>query len=228
MIIQVRGTSGSGKSTVVRKVKDALEEWTPVFKDGRKKPLYYLRPDPIEPLVVLGHYESPCGGGDTIGSARKIYELIRDLKTGILSPAAVLVEGLLLSEDVKWTTNLAEDYAVSALFLTTEIETCLQRIRGRRVAAGNPKPLSETNTANRVKTIERARGKLLEAGVYCRRAAADQAPNVILKWLGFTRAIGGINGPGTSLADRRQRFGRDLPLLHGKGTARGDGAYPGN
>lgn len=177
MIIQVRGTSGSGKSTVVRRVMDA-GKWEPVHVPGRKRPLYYRSVTPGRPSVaVLGHYESPCGGCDTIGSARAVWELVCDIRPKF---RAVVCEGLLLSEDVKWALQTPDLYV---LFLVTPLTECLGRIRARRAAAGNEKPFSEHNTANRVGVIERARVKLIEAGVPCRRCTSDQAPEIVLNWI---------------------------------------------
>lgn len=180
MIIQIRGTSGSGKSTVMRKVMLAFpvgcDRWSPVQKEGRKQPLYYARGD----IAIAGHYESPCGGCDTIGSARQVFEL---LQTELKLYKYVLCEGLLLSEDVKWTSQLRLTNDLRVVFLTTPLETCLVQIGQRRAEAGNDKPLNVKNTSNRVATIERARLKLEELGVRCVRASSDQAPKIILKWL---------------------------------------------
>lgn len=172
MIIQVRGTSGSGKSTVMREVIAGLGgKVKPVMREGRKNPLYYM----IDDIAILGHYESPCGGCDTVGSARQVFDLLQEVEARI-----VLSEGLLLSEDTKWSKQLKDLWVV---FLTTPVETCLERIRERRKKAGNNKPLSETNTRNRVAVIERARLKLVAESVICRRCSSNQAADVILNWI---------------------------------------------
>ena len=178
MHVQIRGTSGSGKSTVMRKVIGGLGgKVKSVMKDGRKNPLYYK----IDDIAILGHYESPCGGCDTIGSARQVYDLLQKIDARI-----VLSEGLLLSEDTKWSKQLDD---LRVVFLTTPVETCLERIRGRREAAGNNKPLKEDNTRNRVRVIERARVKLLAEDVTCRRCSSTQATEVILKWVKLHAAL---------------------------------------
>lgn len=180
MIIQVRGTSGSGKSTVIRKVMEKLSPWVPMRDQEnkkRQKPLYYLSRD--FPIAVLGHYESQCGGCDTIGSAKQIYETIQRLTPGIV-PRTILCEGLLLSEDTKWSLQLKN---LKAIFLTTPVEECLRRIEGRRKEAGNEKPLNPHNTVNRVGVIERARVKLEKAGVDCRQCSSEEAPEVIMQLL---------------------------------------------
>lgn len=199
MIIQIRGTSGSGKSTVMRKVMDSIGDWNREMTEGRKKPLYYLSYSEWPLTAVLGHYESACGGCDTIGSAAAVYSLIESVQE-FRNPVHVLCEGLLLSEDVKWTSQMKD---VRCVFLTTPLETCLKQIESRRTEAGNDKPLNPSNTSNRVATIERARVKLTDLGVFCRRCSADQAPRVILDWLRLHAQQGGQSGSGTELDHHR-------------------------
>lgn len=198
MIIQIRGTSGSGKSTAMRKIMDLMGSWRGVYEAGRKKPILYHCVEPgwkESKPVVLGHYESPCGGCDTIGSASAVYEQIIDVIEGN-GDVPILSEGLLLSEDVKWTTKLKEDgYDVRCFFLITPVERCLSQIKKRRAEAGNEKPLNEYNTTNRVGTIERARLRLIENGVNCRRCSADQVVTLVLDLLRL-HAKGDDNGSG--------------------------------
>jgi len=172
----------------MRSVMASMGDWQGVTAEGRKQPLYYYSCSEWPPTVVLGHYESPCGGCDTIGSARAVYELIMEhIKA---EPTRhILCEGLLLSEDSKWSLTMPDLWVV---FLTTGLESCLTRIKGRREAAGNDKPLNPDNTANRVAVIERARLKLTANGVKCRRASSEQAPGVILDWL---RSAGSTGAP---------------------------------
>ena len=193
MIIQIRGTSGSGKSTVMRTVMNLLGGFPavlrPVFVEGRKKPLYYSGAG----VSVLGHYESPCGGCDTIHG----YEALLSLTRERAAAGHVLMEGLLLSEDSKNTLTLPAD-TLRVIFLNTGLETCLERIRGRRAARGNDKPLNVDNTANRVRTIARARTKLEAAGVDCRTATCDQAPRLIIEWLKSSGTRTGVGQVGAS------------------------------
>jgi hypothetical protein len=183
MIIQIRGTSGSGKTWVMRRVMESLGGWTSYYQPGRQKPLYYGR----RGVIVLGHYDSPCGGCDNIGSAAQVYELTKQMIDP--DPSRVIVqEGLLLSEDSKWGRKLLEEgHDLRAVFLSTPLEECLGNIRRRREEAGNEKPLNEKNTANRVAVIERARVKLKEAGATCRRAPAAQAVRIVLGWVQAAR-----------------------------------------
>lgn len=162
-----------------------MGDWQAVHVDGRKQPLYYRSVGDWPNTIVLGHYNSPCGGCDTIGSARAVYDLILKIMLEEPKPVNIICEGLLLSEDVKWTSKLNESFnnSVTVYFLTTPVEKCLEQIKGRREKAGNDKPLDPKNTVNRTTTIERARMKLGEAGVYTRRCSANQATDLVLSKL---------------------------------------------
>ena len=67
-IINIRGTSGAGKSHLARRVMANYPVRKPVHVAGRKQPLYYEyeAPDHNVPLFVVGHYECACGGTDTM------------------------------------------------------------------------------------------------------------------------------------------------------------------
>lgn len=163
----------------MRQVMQALApHWDSVRCDGRHKPLYYV----AKPVIVLGHYESPCGGCDTIGAAPSIYEKVKGISKG--NPGYhFLLEGLLLSEDTKWTLEMAKLQETRVLFLTTPLEQCLTQIKSRREAVGSDKELNPKNTTNRVAVIERARIKLSQAGIHCQRAQASQVPRIVRRWL---------------------------------------------
>jgi hypothetical protein len=181
MIIQIRGTSGSGKSWVMRKVMYTMGDWQGEYIDGRKKPLYYHSVGDWPLTLVPGHYESNCGGCDNIGSAAEVFKLTQTLLLVRQHTVPnIIEEGLLLSEDAKWTPQLKD---VHCLFLSTPIEQCISQIKTRRASIGNEKPLNEANTRNRVNAIERARLRLIEAGVDCRRCSPEQAVKLILKML---------------------------------------------
>lgn len=171
-IYQIRGTSGSGKTWVAKNLIKHLEsnifaeEYYSVMIEGRKKPLFTVaKPSENLTLAILGHYESNCGGCDNIGSAAKVYKLIQAIREGEFKEhnvTDIFCEGLLLSEDTKWTLELAKisEVKFKIIFLTTPVEKCIQQILKRRELVGNDKPLKEDNTRNRVRVIERAFDKL--------------------------------------------------------------------
>lgn len=174
MIVQVRGTSGSGKTTVIRRVLEQFPIEEKFYVKGRRQPLYYRLSNGV---ALLGHYESTCGGCDNVGSAKAVYDLVIQVSKDYDD---VLCEGLLLSEDCKWTSQMDNPYPI---FLTTPIDTCVDQLKSRRLEAGNTKPLKEDNTRNRVARIESARRRLLENDVPCRRLSFNQAVDRILIWM---------------------------------------------
>lgn len=149
-------------------------EWREVFEPPRRKPLYYQKGS----IVVLGHYDSTCGGCDNIGSAPQVYELVRKVYRSV--NMLVLCEGLLLSEDVIWTARLLP--AVKTLFLTTPLEVCIERVVARRLAAGNLKPFNAKITEKRFETIERARKRLIALGANPVRCSVSQASKMVRGW----------------------------------------------
>lgn len=202
MIIQIRGTSGSGKTTVVRRFMEKLltlqegnATFQPKYETGRGKPIWYEYQHKFNRVVyVLGHYEpeTPCGGCDTIGSApeivnvinrcHKYYEEYRPHAFRVAQPI-LITEGLLWSEDTKWTKHMLDGGRdVRSIFLTTPLDQCIKQIKSRRKAAGNEKELNTENTTKRFDVIERARLKL-EPLMLTRRMGVDQAVKTLLKWI---------------------------------------------
>lgn len=175
MIINVRGTSGSGKSTLMRSVMDQYAVREPVHVAGRKRPLYYklwshethhvrrLGPD----LVVLGHYDTACGGCDTIPTTDMTYDLV--LEAHYMLGAHVLFEGLLISSDAQRTISLGQQVGTENLLvveLATTLEECLASVNQRR-AARDPDlpPVDPKNTTAKWKGVQSSGAKLREAGV---------------------------------------------------------------
>lgn len=186
MIIQIRGTSGSGKTYVMNLIRKQLEPFLveEIKTEGRKRPLLYCYNVNDRNILIFGHYETPCGGCDSIGSAPKIYDLMVKCSThyivGGVKPI-ILAEGLLLSEDVKWTKQIPAWDDVAVYYLTTPPEKCLEQVQSRRELVGNDKPLNPDNTLNRIAVIERSRVKLIDTGVKCIRCSSNQASNLITK-----------------------------------------------
>lgn len=144
MIINIRGTSGSGKSTIVRKVMDHYLSRTPIFVPGRARPVGYrlariLPCGQVRELYVVGHYEVPCGGCDTLSTdhLKTVYGLVREW-----APlGSVLFEGAILSTDSRHLLELSKERKdILVLRLTTSLEACAAGVMERRAAKGRPRP----------------------------------------------------------------------------------------
>lgn len=180
MIINIRGTSGSGKSTVVRKIMDLYTGGkAKFFEPGRKQPIGYVfqRGNLLKygrSLAIIGHYETPCGGCDTINGQDHIFNLVRQAHD---NGNDVLFEGLLLSAEVNRMAQLHDaGYDARVVVLDVPLETCLASVNGRRQAKrpGAP-PVNPDNTAAKHKGTQMAARRLQERGVPVCTADRDAA-----------------------------------------------------
>ena len=204
MIINIRGTSGSGKSTLVRRVMEQYSFKTAFKIDGRKQPIGYLlsKKGSDQRLAIIGHYETACGGCDTISLRSESFRLIREANAAGYN---VLFEGLLLSEEVNYTAALHQDGMELVVVGLDKVPTelCLSSINQRRrdaederiakvnhynqellVVGSNkkPKPIPERkgpvnphNTVRRVGTVNRSMERLKDAGVTVHSCDREEA-----------------------------------------------------
>lgn len=150
MIINIRGTHGSGKSTVV---KTLLSRYPNEQIKGPKKPLGYRVAVPFldRPVMVVGPYETACGGCDAI----QPYSLIWPRVDEYAEVGHVLFEGALVSTNYGTIGEASEKYGDDFVFafLNTPLQVCLDRVKARREARGNLKPLDPYQTTWKHKGI---------------------------------------------------------------------------
>lgn len=139
-IVNIRGTSGSGKTTVVTRL---IEYWCAEGLDlelpdgeevaGKMRKIGHRCGN----VFVVGRYDTTCGGCDTMswkGAADYVCELVRHRAQ--LGP--VLFEGLMVSG---WGTGRLRslweqtERKLHVIQLTTPLEECLESVRARRAAA---------------------------------------------------------------------------------------------
>lgn len=127
MIINIRGTHGAGKSTVVRRVLESYKA-TPQFVPGRGRPYAYVcEGGPY----ILGSYENVTGGCDTLPSLEIIFE---GAKAAADAGHDVLFEGIMQS--MKRLVELHKHHPVTVIALTTPLQTCIDSVMGRRAERG--------------------------------------------------------------------------------------------
>lgn len=184
-ILTIRGTSGSGKTFLARRIMDRYNLQEPVYRPGRKQPLLYnlYRNPHGTPLRVLGHYASPTGGGDTISDGQ---DYIAGLaRAGHDEGFDVLYEGLVISSDYSRIAGFhAQGLPVGVIVLTTPLDECLASVQERRAARGNTKPLNPKTTREKHRAVLQMVPRFRAAGVpvyHIDREGAFEIAREILK-----------------------------------------------
>lgn len=159
MIINIRGTSGSGKSHLVKHIMSMYVSTEANYIKGRKQPLWYLlHNDEHEPeLAVVGQYETACGGGDSISKVQDMFDLVNDLDS---QGYHVIFEDMRAGA-YEWRRTV-ELHDIRVIFLNTPLEQCINDVNKRRRERGVMAPASTKNTEAKYKCCLRMYPKLLE------------------------------------------------------------------
>lgn len=166
MILTIRGTSGSGKSTIVRDIMDCYDYKEPIFREGRRRPIGYKMTmgDETTHLFVPGHYETPCGGCDTITKLDDVFKLVRQASD---QGDNVLYEGLLVSaENIRTGALIEEGYDLKIFRLTTPIPLCLSGVNARRQERLKERytPVNPRNTKLKDRAVTNSCNKMEKMG----------------------------------------------------------------
>lgn len=136
MIINLRGTHGSGKSYAMRKFLKAHKSRKIYGLLGPRLPeAYELTVEGVDrPVYVLGSYVTTCGGCDLV----QPYACVMQLVSKYDPKGHVVFEGLLLSGVYGTVTTFLETWKKQCLilFLDTSLEVSIERVRQRRKSAG--------------------------------------------------------------------------------------------
>jgi hypothetical protein len=173
MVVNLRGTGGAGKSYIVREMMRRCAAVAPEYVAERRRPIGYRCSAPAgRTLYVPGHYDTACGGCDTIKTPDEVYQLVeREAASG----SDVLFEGIIVQDEWRRCAALAERFPVAVIALEVPIEVCLASIQARRDARGDGRPLNPTNTVNRARRLEATARKLALVGVDVRWLSRDAA-----------------------------------------------------
>lgn len=186
VVVNFRGTSGSGKTHAARRVMDLFAPGEEVWREvaGKNRLIGHLLPaahmvDELRPMTVIGRYNGPkCGGCDSMswpGSADDICHYVRGFWA---AGHHILLEGLMVSS---WGTGRLKDLSdkvggdLYVLQLTTPLEECLQAIRDRRAERGNDKPLNPKNTESKFRSAMSGARNLERLGVHVEYVDREQA-----------------------------------------------------
>lgn len=177
MIINVRGTNGSGKSTVVRTF---LQRYPHTEKFGllgpRRAEAYKVRV-PGSWLYVVGPYYSVTGGIDALPlSAPEIVALLEKYR----KLGHVIFEGVVISTYYgavgQWIEQHKSDAKV--VYLDTPLSLCLKGLAERGSV-----PRGTKNVEKKVKMVQRTQERFSAAGVCTVRLPRGVAYDTIRGWL---------------------------------------------
>jgi hypothetical protein len=134
VILQIRGTSGSGKTTMVKHLLKQIVPTVVEWSENKKRARVYAGKYLGHKIFILGDYTIGAGGCDTIPKIEQVIDLVDRYATKY--PEAIVVfEGLLLAHS--W--GAMGEYAHAKFgeryinaFLDTPEDTCLARVLHRR------------------------------------------------------------------------------------------------
>jgi hypothetical protein len=132
-IVNIRGCSGAGKTTLVRRLMEKRGPAVAIERPAaRRYEGYQIGPD----LRVVGDYRRACGGAEGMPDA-EIDRVVREYAR----LGNVIFEGLFLTEQVTRWRQLAVDLGtVTFAFLRPPVDVCIERVLARRAEKGTTRP----------------------------------------------------------------------------------------
>ncbi len=189
MILHIRGAHGAGKSTIVKQVMANARHCRPVMIDGRKQPIGYVcfaRNKKIKQrLFVVGHYNTACGGGDTIPSVIDVFDLVRKYeKQGM----HVIFEGTLAQHGIPHLFALKKSVGranITVIHLKTSVKKCIRSVIKRRLARGNTKPFNPDHVIKDARSMDLSIPRMKAGGLRVKRLTRYDALTECLTQLGW-------------------------------------------
>ena len=157
----------------------AVEEFLP----NRTSPIGYLFDlKPLKrSLYVLGAYETPTGGCDTIHDVSQLFELVM---AQYKKKRHVLYEGLFVMNMTRGPQLAAQvGRELCVLQLTTPLATCMTSINARRAERGEDVLITKKNTEGNYRRAINYCAKMRDAGARVIRITRDEGLDQILSLL---------------------------------------------
>jgi hypothetical protein len=131
-------------------------------------------------LCIVGHYETACGGCDTIDGFDYIYDIVNKMAD---LGRDVVFEGLLINSDVRRLIELGQKYPLHVVELNTSIETCLESVNQRRRERGVEEGVNPRNTIEKKRLCDKLRSRIEEANIPLHYVSRSEALDVVLEQL---------------------------------------------
>lgn len=178
LVINIRGTNGSGKSTVPLQMYE-IDGSKYTIEHGKD---YKLTVFPKYKFIALGSYHNKTGGLDGIRTTDLIEEaLVEAMEIAKEKGYHILMEGILAST-VKSTylkflkKSQAEGFKPIVLIYTTPPEVCIPRIYARN----GGKPIKESLVVNKYNTVMRQYDYFNENGIEAKKVNNTNTPKPLM------------------------------------------------
>lgn len=161
VILRVAGTFGSGKTTAIRHFFTYPNQ---TLMSGSRIAGYRVEPPTVQqPLFIIGKYDNVCGGTDAIKTQAEIADkILRAHPHGHVLYEGALVSASGLGGAVTQAVHPTgcDVYA----FLNTPLDLCIDRVKQRRLDAGNDKPFNPKNLIDKFESVVNCYKNLRTAG----------------------------------------------------------------
>ena len=161
-IIQIRGSNGAGKTTIVRQFvqRNNLE----IKKINIKGKETFISTNEKGNIVVLGRYDKKTGGCDLYENTEHVLNTIMWVIVN-LKPQIIVFEGMIYSLSYKFASKVSDfvkkyNYKYVALSLYTNPEVVLDRIYKRN----GGKKIKENLILDKIKSVRTSHNKLVSNG----------------------------------------------------------------
>lgn len=186
MFIQIVGTNASGKTTVMRKLKNLASGIEVVCTEGKTKPKilgYDLTFDGVRGKIrLMGPYEEAATGGmDALGgTAEGTYELLKQMHD---ISQNVLFEGIRMCNHKRGLELLRHNIPVHVFQLTTSFEVVLESLKERRAARGDEMLEDTSHIEANMRRASNYAFKMFDSGAKRYKVTRDECPEKVLEVL---------------------------------------------
>lgn len=180
-IINIVGTSGAGKSHVVRNFV-RKQESKPIYIEGRTAPFGYE----IESkrIFIVGAYEAASSGGcDTFGGDSRVERLYKLVQDRWSEDWNVIYEGITMMNHTRGIELWNKTKSLNVIFLQVSLEDCINSVQRRRVEIGKEPEFATQNIKTNFVRAKNYSSKLKALGCPVYKVSREEAGKVLERLL---------------------------------------------
>jgi energy-coupling factor transporter ATP-binding protein EcfA2 len=187
-VVAIKGTNGSGKSTVVRALITHLGKQS-ILRVNSKEAGYRCNYEDGS-LFVLGKYKTAaCGGLDSSfsygGAADDLFLCIDKLapQGHVCCEGVIAITSYGHDRVARFADKLRrKGHRMIFAHIDTPAELCIERVKQRRMEVGNAKPFNPEKLLEKYDSILKSQEKLKQAGYDARILPHEEPLQTLLRW----------------------------------------------